>query len=147
MYREGGLADVGHPADGVDPDQRARVLQHLGQAGQFLLPAGEAGDIPGQRPGGHRRPRFNSLVWTWRRFPRQALWLVDANAPLHRLHGRAGHGRVSPVRIRTGLAAPCGQEISTDLTLQAERGRQGFQRTAERPGAGAALQIADRLRA
>ena len=62
VHREGRLADPGHPADRMDPHhpagpaaRRGRTRYRADQLRQLGRPAGEAGDIAGQRPGRRRR--------------------------------------------------------------------------------------------
>jgi len=56
VHRERGLADAGHPADRMNAHHPARPRRRVHQLGQLLPPAGERGDVAGQRSDGRRRP-------------------------------------------------------------------------------------------
>jgi hypothetical protein len=57
MDRERGLANPGHPADGMDAHHAAGICgvgRHADELLQLLLPAGERADVPRQPPDGRR---------------------------------------------------------------------------------------------
>ena len=95
VHREGGLADPGHPVDGVDL-HHAAVVRRGGQCPHQLcelgLAAGEGGDVTRQGPGRRRRERLRR----------------------HSLPGRQHIGG-------RGLAAGRGDEEGAHLLRQAQR--------------------------
>ena len=118
------LADPGHPADRVDPHHTpaGRCGRHrAGQLRELGRPAGEAGDVAGQRPGRRRRGRaFADSQHLARRDPAARCGLEQR--PLR--PGQAQRPGQQPGRIVAGRAVHAPLQVADRPRGQARRLRQ-----------------------
>jgi hypothetical protein len=115
--RQRRLADTGHPAKRVNPQDRvAAVRRCRQQLAQFGLPAGEGGDVARQRAGGRRYPA--------RRYPAHGHRVGGnpaAGGGLERGLDRAGEAQ-RPGQQLGGV--PAGRRVDSPLEVTDRSGAQ-----------------------
>ena len=124
VHRERGLADPGHPADGVDVDHPAQPPRPpCRPAGPARLPAGERGDVARQRPGAPR-PRLPAPGPAGRQHLAAGTPARDGHEQLAHRPGQAQRIGQQPGRVLAGGPVDAPFQVTDRARAQARRLRQ-----------------------